>query len=117
MPAEKKFVSLVKTGVDPEVMIRAAAELAREEGKRGNIGTKFIPQAMTWLNQQRFQDQAVSSFSSDDGLIEVLGEEELAAWDRHGQEVRGKAYPRNSRGGWRFPSRWPPGYAPSSSSQ
>lgn len=60
--AEKKFSALVKTGVDPEVMIRGAAELAREEGARGNIGTKFIPQAITWLNQQRFQDYAVAAF-------------------------------------------------------
>lgn len=61
-PAEKKFNALVKTGVDPEVMIRAALELAREEGARGNVGTKFIPQALTWLNQQRFHDCAVGSF-------------------------------------------------------
>lgn len=64
-PAEKKFNALVKTGVDPEVMIRAASELAREEGARGNIGTKFIPQAITWLNQQRFQDYAVASFGPE----------------------------------------------------
>lgn len=63
-PAEKKFNALVKTGVDPEAMIAAAAALAREEGSRGNIGTKFIPQAITWLNQQRFQDYAAASFSS-----------------------------------------------------
>lgn len=61
-PAEKKFNALVKTGVDPEVMIAAASSLAREEAARGNIGTKFIPQAITWLNQQRFQDYAVGSF-------------------------------------------------------
>jgi hypothetical protein len=61
-PAEKKFNALVKTGVDPELMIRAAGELAREEGARGNVGTKFIPQAITWLNQQRFHDCAVASF-------------------------------------------------------
>ncbi len=61
-PAEKKFNALVKTGVDPEAMISAAVSLARDEGARGNIGTKFIPQALTWLNQQRFQDAAVSSF-------------------------------------------------------
>jgi hypothetical protein len=61
-PAEKKFKALVKTGVDPEVMIAAASSLAREEAARGNIGTKFIPQAITWLNQQRFQDYAVGAF-------------------------------------------------------
>ena len=62
-PAEKKFNALVKTGVDPEVMISAAAALAREEGARGNIGSKFIPQAITWLNQQRFHDYAAAAFS------------------------------------------------------
>lgn len=61
-PAEKKFRALVKTGVDPELMIHAANVLAREESARGNIGTKFIPQAMTWLNQQRFQDHAAAAF-------------------------------------------------------
>jgi len=67
--AEKKFNALVKTGVDPEAMIAAACALAREEGSRGNIGTKFIPQAITWLNQQRFQDYAAASFDDQgDGL-------------------------------------------------
>ncbi|MES2602117.1 MAG: hypothetical protein V4602_15045, partial [Pseudomonadota bacterium] len=47
-PAEKKFNALVKTGVDAEVMIAAAAALARDEASRGNVGTKFIPQAITW---------------------------------------------------------------------
>lgn len=64
-PAEKKFNALVKTGVDPEAMISAAVDLAREEGKRGNIGSKFIPQAITWLNQQRFQDYAAASFDAE----------------------------------------------------
>jgi hypothetical protein len=65
LPAEKKFSALVKTGVDPEAMIHAAKVLARDEASRGNIGSKFVPQAITWLNQQRFQDQAVSSFEED----------------------------------------------------
>lgn len=62
LPAEKKFLALVKTGVDPEIMIEAAKSLAREESARGNIGSKFVPQAITWLNQQRFQDHAAISF-------------------------------------------------------
>lgn len=63
-PAEKKFRALAKTGVDPEIMITAASSLAREESARGNVGTKFIPQAITWLNQQRFQDQAANTFGA-----------------------------------------------------
>ena len=51
-----------------------------------------------------------SSNDANDGLIEVLGELELYAWDEYGKKKTGKTFPRNARGGWRFPSRWPPGY-------
>jgi hypothetical protein len=43
-------------------------------------------------------------------LIEVSDEGALAAWDAYGRQIRGKAYPRNRRGGWRFPTKWPPGH-------
>ncbi|WP_338688941.1 hypothetical protein V5279_25130 [Bradyrhizobium sp. 26S5] len=57
-PAETRFNSLVKTGLDPAMLIAAAAKLAADEQARGNIGTRFIPQACTWLNQQRWSDHA-----------------------------------------------------------
>jgi hypothetical protein len=57
-PAEKKFKALVKGGIDPQVMIAGAAALALAESSKGNVGTPFIPQAMTWLNQQRWSDHA-----------------------------------------------------------
>jgi hypothetical protein len=86
-PAEKKFNALVKTGVDPEAMIRAAAELAREEGTRGNIGTKFIPQAITWLNQQRFQDYAAVSFEAESGAFDwdavCVSFKKFGHWSKH----------------------------------
>lgn len=118
-PAEKKFNALVKTGVDPEVMVSGSRKASADARARGVYGTKFVPQAIKWLNDQRFHDYAVAavSISSDDGLIEVLGEEELHAWDNHARAEGRKTYPRNSRGGWRFPSRWPPGYVPASSSR
>jgi len=64
-PAESKFIALVKTGVDPAVMIGAARELTSQETARGNIGTRFIPQAITWLSQQRWSDHAAVAFASD----------------------------------------------------
>jgi hypothetical protein len=42
--------------------------------------------------------------------IEVTDEQALAAWDAHGRATTGKPYPRNRRGGWCFPSKWPPGH-------
>jgi hypothetical protein len=46
----------------------------------------------------------------DDGMIEVLDQMQLEAWDEFGRAKTGKPYPRNKKGGWRFPSKWPPGY-------
>jgi hypothetical protein len=57
-PAETKFNALVKTGLDPQMLIDAAKKLASDEAARGNIGTRFIPQSVTWLNQQRWSDHA-----------------------------------------------------------
>lgn len=47
---------------------------------------------------------------ANDGSIEVLDQVQLEAWDAYGVATNGKAYPRNKKGGWRFPSKWPPGY-------
>lgn len=57
-PAESKFNALVKTGLDPQMLIDAVKKLATDEAGRGNIGTRFVPQAATWLNQQRWSDHA-----------------------------------------------------------
>ncbi len=57
-PAEKKFNALVKSGFDPEKIIAGARQFAVEEGIRGKVGTQFIPMAVTWLNQKRFEDYA-----------------------------------------------------------
>ena len=47
---------------------------------------------------------------SYDGKIEVTDPEQLAAWDDYARSKGGSSFPRNSRGGWRLPSPWPPGY-------
>lgn len=110
--AERKFNSLVKTGVDPKMILEAAKRLGETHRKLGNIGTQFVPMPTSWLNSEDFVEYAAASFSSsvDDGLIEVLSEDELVAWDSYARAQGKKSYPRNSRGGWRFPSRWPPGH-------
>jgi hypothetical protein len=68
-------------------MIRAAVELAREEGARGNIGTKFIPQAITWLNQQRFQDYAAAAFDSGSAQVDwdaiCISYKKFGIWSKH----------------------------------
>lgn len=117
-PAEKKFNALVKTGVAPELIIAGARQATIDARARGNLGTKFIPQAITWLNQQRFIDCAAASFESaadpekPPGFHAKFGSDEQDAWDRHRMETEGKTYPRDRLGGWTFPTQWPPGYTP-----
>lgn len=114
-PAEKKFNALVKTGVDPQVMVRAASALAREEASRGNAGTKFIPQAITWLNQQRFIDYAADTFVAEarpTRYYAAFDSPQLDAWDRHNRATTGKLLPRDHRGGWHVDTEWPPGHTP-----
>lgn len=54
--AEGKFNALVKTGLDPQMLIDAIRQYAID--KVDKIGTEFIPMASTWLNQQRWTDHA-----------------------------------------------------------
>lgn len=57
-PAEKKFEALVKAGVNADLIIAGARQFSVEEHARGNIGSRFVPMAVTWLNQQRYADSA-----------------------------------------------------------
>ena len=57
-PALAKFQSIIKSGVDPETLIRAAARYAAEQRSLGHIDTPYVAQMSTWLNQSRWQDYA-----------------------------------------------------------
>lgn len=65
-PASERFNRLVAKGHDPEAIIAAARQLAGEHP----TPTRFVPQAVTWLNQERFADAAPvmsgDEFCSDD---------------------------------------------------
>ncbi|MBN9601830.1 MAG: hypothetical protein J0G33_02750 [Afipia felis] len=111
-PAEQRFNSLVKSGVDPKTMIDAASELCEAERKRGNIGTRFIPQAITWLNQQRWSDHAAVAMVQALAAVENLSKKfhvkadtpQWRAWTAH----LGKPPPQDKDFGWYFDSEWPP---------
>jgi hypothetical protein len=64
-PAEQKFHALIKSGVEAAMLIAAVKRLACEEAAKNNIGTRFIPQAMTWLAQQRWADHAATALAKD----------------------------------------------------
>ena len=83
-PAEMKFNNLVKSGVDPKRIIDGARRFALDE--RRNVGTRFIPMAVTWLNQQRFIDLApiVEAKPEADIWDAVLTSyKKFGIWSRH----------------------------------
>ena len=69
--AEKKFNSAVKSGVDPERIINSAKAYGDELQAQRKIGTEFVAQAVTWLNQKRYEDYAPDPGSAErDARIE-----------------------------------------------
>jgi hypothetical protein len=59
-------------------------------------------------NQNRTEQEQIGV--TRHALVEVLDEAALRARDDYGRLTTGKPYPRNRRGGWRFPTMWPPGH-------
>lgn len=72
-PAEKKFEALVRTGLSPDVLIQGARDASDAARKRGDYGSRFIPQTITWLNQSRWADAAAECFSAAAGAPRDAG--------------------------------------------
>ena len=112
-PAEQKFNALVKSGIAAEVMIEAAGRLATDEAARGNIGTRFIPQALTFLAQQRWADHAaVDAEAAREAAVRAAAKVHVRidtpqwrAWAKH----LGRTPMQDRNFGWYFDSEWPPG--------
>jgi hypothetical protein len=78
----------VKTGLEPQMLIDEAAKLNATESARGNIGTRFIPRAVTWLNQQRWSDHtAVAAVASLAGA-EMSHEDAVRSYAKTGRWSR-----------------------------
>jgi len=60
--AERKFNALVKTGVDPKLILAAVGRLEVTHRKLGNIGTQFVPMPASWLNSEDFTEIAAQAF-------------------------------------------------------
>lgn len=88
-------------------------------GRAGSGGVK-LDWAATWRNWVRSTAEklgrtpkaAKPTGDAGDGMVEVTDVDQLAAWDKYSMAKGGKSFPRNARGGWRFPAKWPPGYSP-----
>lgn len=113
-PAKAQWDLAIKSGSSPDQIIAAVkAGTGLDLDKRD---TEFIPQAVKWLRDRRFDDHALQA----DNVVPIgfhadFGSDELDAWDAHNRQTAGASLPRDSRGGWTVPARWPPGYEPQQS--
>lgn len=61
-PARKLFLAAVKAGTEPAVIVAGAQACALKD--REKIGTPFIPQAVKWLRDRRWEDYGGPALSS-----------------------------------------------------
>lgn len=61
--AERKYLALVKTGVDPVAINTANRRHAEEMRKLKRIGTEFVPMPASWLNQEDFSESAMAALA------------------------------------------------------
>lgn len=68
-PALAKFTAAVKAGTDPKSIITGAYAYHAQMTESGDVGSKFVAQAVTWLNQERWNDDMQPEKGRRDGYI------------------------------------------------
>lgn len=121
-PAAKKFAALVRQGVPQQALIDAAKRCAAEYTKGGSAGTQFVPQAITWLNQQRFGDYGGEPIKEFKPFPVTPGTAEWRAWEAyHGGRLnpQGQSFglqqmkaAADDRKPYQAVTQWPPGHEP-----
>ena len=80
--AERKYLALVKTGVNPKMIHKALIRFAEEMRKLKRTGTEFVPMPASWLNSEDFVEYAVVAFEPKpiDWDALVRGYQTLGTW-------------------------------------
>jgi hypothetical protein len=100
LPAKLKFDALVKTGVDPELMIAGAKRYAAKAREKQQIGTQYIAHALKWLSEQRWADIAAVAFVASERPAEPTAQDWDGAVKRWlGNESHWPRWAGNSPGG------------------
>lgn len=94
--------------VELDALLSAIKKFA---SKCAGMDPKFIPHPATWLNQERWLDDDLQPPKPQEpmsnGKVYVkYGTDAGDAWERD-YRSRGKVPPRDSRGGYYFPTEWP----------
>ncbi|MGJ0507475.1 MAG: hypothetical protein ACR652_10120 [Methylocystis sp.] len=89
---------------DPEAIIAAAAAYARA---REGQPARFTMAARRWLQEGKWRD-GLNSEPVQPLVWIALDAPGWREWEAFYRATKGKTPPIDRRGGWRFPSRWPP---------
>lgn len=82
-PAFKKFSALIQSGISPATITAGAKNYAAADA--GKIGTPYIAQAVTWLNQRRWEDYQTNGAAPVENMEAVwtallAGERRTGQW-------------------------------------
>lgn len=93
-----------------QAILKAARQYARE--RIGQDAT-FTKHPATWLNAGCWGDYELTQVEEANpkatGFYVSFNSPELVAWEDYERQI-GRTFPRDKRGGWVFPTRWPPGH-------
>ena len=104
-PAQKLFAAALKAGADPQAIVAGARRCAEQD--RDKIGTPYIPQAVTWLRDRRWEDYAARTGDLPTSAAKVFIRQDdprFAAWLAY---LRKTSVPIVN-GGWYFDAENPP---------
>lgn len=109
LPDTSRSKLWLSQGYDPEICLAVIASIVP---RKPNVGLSYFDGPIRDAHQNTAPPRKSIAEPKDDGLIEVLDQWALDAWSEYERENGMKPSPRNKRGGWRFPTKWPPGYTP-----
>ena len=91
-PAWDKWFKLMKVGTDPSEIISGAKMYCDEIVRKGQNNTIYVAQAVTWLNQRRWEDytEAAKLRKDQPPLARHFVEAETEAWTKVAARWRAK---------------------------
>lgn len=110
-PARRAFAEAVRRGAETGVIVagmRRFAEIFHDKS-----GTRYVARTEKWLRERQWEDYQPSVALDPRAVGQVWlrqDDDRFKAWDRHHRSTRGRGAPTDARGGWLFPSEWPPGH-------
>lgn len=111
-PARKSFFALVKQGVDPDAIIRGIKRAV--EKNRDKIGTEFIPQAIKWLRDRRWEDYTDDPEPVAGFVLTLQTPEQARLWleakSAAGENISFLKSQLERGGSITVPSEYPPGH-------